>query len=149
MEGERGNIFFLKLSKELSKDYLNLSIEFKHNGFTVIPVQLKTLLEQTKKHKRIDLVILIRNTQEYKYYMKHVRHNLKYFIRNGKVNMFVAASFLNVNDAALMRKDQYFFVKLPVKTADFCEMVADTLELKDRHSLRWPGGVVPRMTLSS
>ena len=48
-------------------------------------------------------------------------------MRSERVNVCIASSFYSVNDPALMRKNFYHYVRLPVKVEKFCNMVNDEL----------------------
>ena len=141
-------IFYLKLNKELPSEYIALDQTFKQSKKSLIPIGLKALLECTKKYQKIHVVIVVRNYQEYKYYVKNVKKILAYFMRTERVHLYIASSFAAVNDPGIMKRDYYNFTKLPVQLNSFCDVVSKMVDISGVQTHHWPGGKRPRMTLA-
>lgn len=134
-------VFYLKLSPNLSSEYLHIATEFQAQGKKMIPVGINTLLECIRHRNKIDLVIIVRTMEELNRFHGKCKKILKLLIRTGRMNMYVASSFSSVNDPKLMRKDAYHFVKLPVRIDFFCNLVTSSLKRKKERPQLWPGGV--------
>ena len=142
-------IFYLKLSKKLSKDYFLIDQKLKETGRSLVPITLKSLLECTKKYKSIHLVIVVKSINELSYFEHRIKKTMKYLMMTGKVHVYIASSFGAVNDPSIMKRDYYNFMKLPVEIDYFCNSVSKTIDLHDSKVNLWPGGASPKMTLAS
>ena len=67
-------VFYLKLTKNLPKDYIKLNSEFHKRDKSLIPISISNLLECTKNSSKVELVIVIRNSEELRYFYKKVRN---------------------------------------------------------------------------
>ena len=148
MEEREHWIFYLKLTKDLPKEFLALDLEFKKSKKSLIPVSLKTLLDCTRKNKSIHVLVVVKNYQEYRYFHKRVKKIMKYLMITERVNLYVAASFSMVNDPSIMKRNFYHFVKLPVLTREFCGSISQMVDSKEAQLNSWPGGVTPRLSLA-
>ncbi|MBT4790402.1 MAG: hypothetical protein HON90_02430 [Halobacteriovoraceae bacterium] len=142
-------IFYLKLTKELSKDYFILDQKLKQSDKSLVPVTMKSLLESTKKYKSIHVVIVVKSFQEFRYFNKKVKKMMKYLMMTERVHIYIASSFVAMNDPSIMKRDFYNFMKLPVSIDLFCHSIARTIDLRDKQANIWPGGASPKMTIAS
>lgn len=140
METNETWIFYLKLQKALPKKYFRLDQEFKRFGKSLVPVTIKSIGDLIKKNKKIHLMIVVRNLDEYRYFNSKVKKILKFLVRTGRVNLYVTASFSAVNDNSIMRRDFYFFMKLPVSYEFLCQSVTRVIDSNELHAHKWPGG---------
>lgn len=148
MEPKEHWIFYLKLNKDLPREYLALDTEFKKHGKSLIPITLSTLLETTKSKKSIYVLIVVRNSTELKYFQAKIKKVMKYFMKTERVHLYIASSFQTINDPSIMKKDYYNFVRLPVQIEEFCGKVAKNIEIQEGQVFTWPGGKSPRMSLA-
>ena len=148
MEAQEHWIFYLKLTRDLPREFLLLDHEFKKNRKSLIPVTLKTLLECTRKNKSIHVLIVVKSFGEYRYFHHKVKKILKYLMRTEKVNLYVASSFGIVNDPSIMKRNYYEFIKLPVNLKQFCGSISELIDSKEMQYNSWPGGVRPRLSLA-
>ena len=133
-------IFYLKLTKELKEDYLLLDTEFKKTGKSLVPVNLTTLVDSVRRGQEANLIIVIKSKSELRFFQRRVQKIFKFLMRSERVNVFIASSFYSVNDPALMRKNFYHYVRLPVRVEKFCNMVNDELINVETNKEYWPGG---------
>ena len=149
METNKHWIFYLKMKRNLSDDYLYLDDEFKKHNKSLIPVNIKDLTEYAQKTKSVHVLIVVRNQQEYQYFMKKVQKLLKYMLLTDKVHIYVASSYRSVNDHSIMKRDYFHFVKLPVKISHFCESISEMIDHSESRINSWPGGRRPRLSLAA
>jgi hypothetical protein len=149
MEHKEHWIFYLKLKKNLSEEFLYIDREFKEKNKSLIPIGLKGLLNGIKNYKSIHVMVVIRNYQELRYFETKVKKIMKYVLRTEKVHLYVASSFNSVNDVTVMKKNHYNFIKLPVSTEYLCGSISRSIDIKETHVDTWPGGSQPRMRLGS
>jgi hypothetical protein len=148
MEAREHWIFYLKLTKDLPEEYISLDQKFKKSNKSLIPVTLKSLLECTKKSKSIHVLIVVKSYQEYKYFTKKVKKIMKYLMMTERVHLYIASSFVAINDPSIMKRDYYNFAKLPIKMDTYCQSVSHMIDAKESQVHNWPGGVRPRMSLT-
>lgn len=141
-------IFYLKLTKDLPEEYFSLDQTFKKTNKSLIPINIKTLLECTKKNTDMHVLIVIKSYREYRYFMKRVKKIMKYLMMTERVHLYIASSFTTVNDPAIMKRNYYNFVKLPVHMESFCGSVSKMIDSKENQAHHWPGGIRPRMGLA-
>lgn len=150
MQAREHWIFYLKLSKNLNEDFFLLDQSFKETNKTLIPINLKNLLECTRNHNSsYHVVIVIKSRSDLKYYDKRIKKILKLLIRSGRVSAYIASSFSSVNDTTVLKRSQYSFVKLPIGLSDFCLSVSNTIDIKESQLHKWPGGIAPKMSIAS
>ena len=142
-------IFYLKLSKDLPEEYLKLAQEFRKTNKTLVPITLKTLLEHAKKNNSMHVLFLVRSISEFNYFNHKVKKVLKYLMIGRRVHLYIGSSFSSVNDSTIMRRDFYYFSKLPVSVSKFCNAVSIEVDRKETTILKWPGGIRPRLSLAS
>lgn len=148
MEGNDNWIFYLKLQRELPREYFLIDQQFKQSAKSLVPVGIKGLTEMVKKSRRVHVLIVIKNLDEYKYFTKNVKKVMKFLVRTGRVNLYIASSFNGVNDTAIMRRDYYHYMKLPVSYKYLCGHVSTTVDMKEQNSFKWPGGVRSQFKLT-
>ncbi|MBD65229.1 MAG: hypothetical protein CME62_08480 [Halobacteriovoraceae bacterium] len=141
MEEQNNWVYYLKLQKDLTDEFLTLDSKIKQNGKSLIPVTLGTLQEIVHDQSSLHLIIVIRTMREYSYFNRKVKKIMKYYIRSGKVSLYIASSFNGVNDTAIMKRDFYNFVKLPVSYKYLANMVSDMVDVKEFGVEKWPGGL--------
>ena len=86
-------IFYLKMQKNLPMEYFSLDQRFKEYGKTLIPMEMKSLLDIIKKSPSVHVLIVIRSMDEYKYFRKRIKKIMKLLIRSGKVHLYMVSSF--------------------------------------------------------
>lgn len=133
-------IFFLKLGRELPKDFFALDQQFKANGKTLIPVGLKTMSSLLSEREDVHILIVVKSVQEYIYFHKRVKKVMKYMVRSGKVYLYIASSFNKMIDSEIMRRNHYNFLKLPVTINYLCGSISKTIDMKNSGQSLWPGG---------
>lgn len=148
MESKEHWIFYLKLQKDLPKEYLVLDNHFKSRNKSLIPISIKGLLDCAKTYKSIHLLIVIKSYKELRYFDVKVKKLLKYLMRTDKINIYVTSSFSVVNDSTVMKRDKYNFIKLPVSVDYFCGSVSRMIDIKEARLHEWPGGAVPKLKLA-
>ncbi len=148
MEAREHWIFYLKLTKNLTRDFISLDAEFKQHNKTLIPIGLRSLLECTRKRKSIHVLIVIRSYREYRYYHKKVKKLMKYMMRTDKVHLYFASSFQLAHDPSILKRNHYEFVSLPVHMEKFCTRISELVDIKEQRFNSWPGGVRPRLSLA-
>ncbi len=149
MEANEHWIFYLKLTKDLPREYIRLDQQFKKSNKSLIPITLKGLLECVSKRKAIHVLIVIKSRSELSYYHNKVTRILKYLMRAGNIHLYIASSFDSVNDPSVMKRNFYNFAKLPVDIDYFCYSVSSMIDIKVSPVNRWPGGKKPRMSLAA
>lgn len=140
MESKESWIFYLKLQKELPKEYFRLDQELKMYGKSLVPMTIRSLGESIKKSKKIHVLIVVRNLDEFRYFNSKVKKILKFMVRTGRVSLYVTSSFNAVNDTTIMRRDFYYFMKLPVSYSFLCQSIAKVVDSNDANAYKWPGG---------
>ena len=78
MEANDHWIFYLKLTRDLPREYIRLDHEFKKSNKSLIPVTMKGLLDFVSRKKKIHVLIVVRSRKELAYYHKKVTKILKY-----------------------------------------------------------------------
>ena len=149
MEVQEQWVYYLKLQKTLPPEFLIVDQKLKTNLKSLVPISIKGLVEASKQGKSLHVVIVIRTVDELRYFNKSVKKYMKFLIRTGKVNIYIASSFSGINDSSIMRRDFYHFVKLPISTDYFCNSVSRTIDIKESKSHKWPGGMRSKFQLSS
>lgn len=147
MENREQWVFFLKLSRELPKEFFTLDQHFKSSGKSLVPVGLKALGSMLSQGGNIHVMIVIKNIDEYRYFKNRVVKILKYLMRSDKVHLYVASSFSSVNDNQIMRKDHYSFIKIPVATSYLCGSISSMIDMRTIGGSKWPGGVRSKFQL--
>ena len=148
MEDQGQWVFFLKLSKELPSEYVTLSTEFHNRGKTLIPIALRSLLDCIKETSNVDIVLVVKSSQDLRYFNRRIKKIVKYLIRTGRVNLYIASSFTEVNDPTIMKKDYYYFAKLPVSYSFLCDSISRIIDVREKQMKKWPGGDRPRLQLA-
>lgn len=138
MENREQWVFYLKLARELPKEFFSLDQSFKASGKSLVPVGLKALSTMLSQGGSIHVLIVIKNIDEYKFFKTRVVKMLKYLMRSDKVYLYVASSFSSVNDNQIMRKDHYSFIKIPVATSYLCGSISNMIDARITGSLSWP-----------
>ena len=135
-------IYFLKLTPTLSSDYLVLDRKFKSFGKSLVPIGLKNLLCSVPSTGYVNIFIVIKNVEEFRFYQKRVVKILKYLLRTEKVRVYIASSFSNDVDFHLIKKDQYNYIKIPVSFEYLCGSISKSIDLsRNKGHARWPGGI--------
>lgn len=140
MEDKEQWLFYLKLTKNLDKDYLRLSQEFTARDKSLIPITIGNLLECTKKTKTIHLMIVIKSVNEYEYFHKRAKKIIKYLVQAGKVHVYIASSFTPAHNTVIMKKDHYNFMRLPVPYKNLCDGISHMIDAREKKYAKWPGG---------
>ncbi len=148
MENQDQWIFFLKLGRELPKDFFALDQQFKNHQKSLIPIGLKTMSSLFSETQEVHILIIVRSMQEYIYFHKRVKKIMKYMVRSGKVHLYVASSFNKMIDSEIMRKNHYNFLKLPVTLNYLCGSISKTIDMKHSGQNFWPGGVTSKFPLA-
>lgn len=148
MSGGYEWIFYLKLTKNLSREFFFLDQELKRTGKTLIPVGMKTLLEYVKRSHTTHVIILVKSVQELEYFNRKVRKPMRILMASRRVHLYCGSSFLAINDPGLMKRDYYYFAKLPVHTSSFCQAISCEIDRKETSVLKWPGGTRPRLSIT-
>lgn len=148
MNGTDQWVFYLKLTKNLPKEFVYIDQELKKSGKTLVPIGLKTLLEHVKRNSSTHVMILVRSISEFEYFNRKIRKSMKLLMANRRVHLYIGSSFSTVNDPNLMRRDHYYYAKLPVEIAGFCQAVGYEIDRKETSMLKWPGGVRPRLSIA-
>ncbi len=134
-------IFYLKLNKNLPEHFFDLDLEFKKNGFTLIPVTISELLTVTKGEGNFHVVATVTGMSEATHYTKKVKKVFKMLLRSGRMHSYIASSFKFVDETAQYGKTgQYHFVPLPVSMKYFCDTISKIIKSKDNKTRKWPGG---------
>lgn len=141
MENKEQWVFFLKLSRELPREFFTLDQQFKSGNKSLVPVGLNALSSMVAGRKSIHVMIVVKNVSEYIYFKTRVVKILKYLMRSDKVYLYVASSFSNVNDNQIMRKDYYNFIKIPVATSYLCGSISNMIDMRESGGYKWPGGL--------
>lgn len=141
MENREQWVFFLKLSRELPREFFALDQQFKACNKSLVPVGLKSLSSMVTGNKSVHVMIIVKNVAEYKYFKTRVIKILKYLMRTDKVYLYVSSSFSSVNDNQIMRKDHYNFIKIPVATSYLCGSISNMIDMRDTGGYKWPGGL--------
>ena len=148
MEAKAHWIFYLRLQRDLPREYFLVDQKFKNNFKSLVPITIRGLSESVKSSKRVHVLIVIKTMDEYRYFNKHVKKIMKFLVRTGKVHLYIASSFNGVNDTAIMRRDHYNFMKLPVTFEHLCESVSQMIDTKELSSHQWPGGIRSKFKLT-
>lgn len=141
-------IFYLKLNRDLPREYVALDQSFKVHGKSLVPVGIKGLLDMASKNTSVHIVLYVKTFADLDYFNRRVKRILKYLMRNHMVNLYIASSFGAVNDGTLLKREQFNFAKLPVRMNTFCESVSSMMDLKESEYFKWPGGKRPKMSLA-
>src|SRR5690606_34413117 len=112
------------------------------------PITLRGLTDAVQNSKRVHVLIVIRNLDEYRYFNRNVKKIMKYLVRTGRVHLYVASSFNGVNDTVIMRRDFYNFMKLPVTYDHLCNSISQMIDIKELSSHQWPGGIRSKFKLT-
>ena len=139
-------IFYLKLTPNLSENYLSLDKHFKQYGYNLIPVSFPNMLELIKANETFHVIVVVSSRKEANYYMKHVSRSIRNLLRFNKVNLFTASSFSFINESSkLTYRGNYDFFPLPMRTADLCDKILVKVLDSAVENYAWPGGKRPRM----
>jgi len=141
-------IFYLKLQKELPREYFSVDQNFKQHYKSLVPITMRGLTDTVKNSKRVHVLIVIRNLDEYRYFNRNVKKIMKFLVRTGRVHLYIASSFNGVNDTAIMRRDFYNFMKLPVTFDHLCGSISQMVDSKELSSQKWPGGIRSQFKLT-
>lgn len=147
MENREQWVFYLKMSRDLPKEFFSLDQHFKASGKSLVPVGLKALSSMLSQGGNIHVMIVIKNIDEYRFFKSRVVKILKYLMRSDKVFLYVASSFSNVNDNQIMRKGHYSYIKIPVATPYLCGSISKMINMKTSNTYQWPGGVKSKFQL--
>lgn len=142
-------VFYLKLTRELPREFILMDQQFKKSGKTLIPIGIKVLLEHVRKNSSTHVLILIRSIGEYTYFKQKVGKAMKFLMMGRRVHLYIASSFSSVNDPSVMKRDYYYFAKLPIGITSFCNAVSHEVDRKETSMLKWPGGIRPRVSIAS
>ena len=142
-------IFYLKLRKELSDDFLLLDQHFKLHGKSLVPIGLKAFLDSIKHGQTANVLIVVKSIDEFKYFHRKIKKVLRFVMRSDRVRIYMLSSFSLVNDPSIMKGNQYSYFPLPVQLTQFSEEVCKDIDYNENVSLTWPGGVRPKLTLAS
>ena len=150
MNNEEQWIFFLQLERNLPKEFFDLDSQFKMNGKSLVPIGMKTLSSVVaSSQENIHVFIMIKSVRDYFFFEKRIKKMMKYIVRSGRVNIYVASSFNKMIDSDIMKKDHYNFLKLPVSMNYLCGSISRTIDLKNsRTTQKWPGGVKSKIELA-
>ncbi len=148
MDARDNWIYFLKLSRELPREYIHLDQAMKVHQKSLVPVTLKGLIETSSKSGAVHIIVYIHSLNELRYFNRRANKILKYLMKNSRVNIYIASSFSQVGDGSILKRKQYNFVKLPVSRSEFCSNVAHMIEMRENELYKWPGGKSPRMSLA-
>ena len=148
MENREQWVFFLKLTRDLPRDFFSLDQHFKSSSKSLVPVGLKALSSMLSQSGNIHVLIVIKNIEEYKFFKTRVVKILKYLMRSDKIYLYVASSFSSVNDNQIMRKDHYSFIKIPVATPYLCGSIANMIDMRTNGARQWPGGYKSKFQLA-
>lgn len=149
METKEHWIYYLKLTRELPREYFDLDQQFKQTNKSLVPITLRGLLEFVNKNKKIHVLIIVRTTSEVSYFHRRVKKIMKYLMKTGNCHLYIGSTFSSVNDPGIMRRELYSFAKLPVKMENFCQSISHMIDVKESNIQRWPGGTAPRLSLAS
>lgn len=141
MDNKEQWVFFLKLSKDLPKEFFTLDQQFKASSKSLVPVGLSSLSSMVSSGRRIHVMVIVRNVSEYNYFKLRVVKILKYLMRSDKIYLYVASSFSSINENQIMRKDHYNFIKIPVATSFLCGSISNMIDMRDTGGYKWPGGL--------
>ena len=142
-------VFYLKLSKELPESFFALDQHFKRYGKSLVPISLKTLLEQSRKSNSLHVVLVLQSLKDLKYYNKKVKKAVKMLMINRRLHLYIASSFSSVLDSSFLRRGFYTFDKLPLLSVSFVKNTSYEIDRKETSMLRWPGGIRPRLSIAS
>lgn len=142
-------VFYLKLSKELPESFFALDQHFKRYGKSLVPISLKTLLEQSRKSNSLHVVLVLQSVKDLKYYNKKVKKAVKMLMINRRLHLYIASSFSSVLDSSFLRRGFYTFDKLPLLSVSFVKNTSYEIDRKETSMLRWPGGIRPRLSIAS
>lgn len=142
-------IFYLKLTKDLPPEYLRLDHEFKKTNKVLVPINLKTLMEHAKKNTNLHVLFLVKSISEYNYFNNKVKKVLKFLLIGRRVHLYIGSSFSAVNDSSIMKRDYYYYARLPVAINKFCQAVRYEIDRKETTILKWPGGIRPKFSFVS
>ena len=148
MDANDNWIYFLKLSRDLPREYILLDQELKKFNKSLVPVTLKGLLETSSKAAGVHIVVYVHSLDELRYFNRRANKILKYLLKNSLVNIYVASSFSELGDGSILKRNQYNFIRLPVSRKKFCESVSGMIDIVESDHLKWPGGTGPRMSLA-
>lgn len=141
MEATDNWVFFLKLSKDLPRQYFRLDSEFKKAGITLIPVSLSDLLNILKGEQRPQVICLVQNITHFRYMHKKGQKVLTMLVRNDKIDLYVLSSFTCLNKTAELKgRSNYFYLGLPVPLRRCCAMIIAAIVNKWRYGHNWIGG---------
>ena len=142
-------VFYLKLSKELPESFFALDQHFKRYGKSLVPISLKTLLEQGRKSNSLHVVLVLQSVKDLKYYNKKVKKAVKMLMISRRLPLYIASSFSSVLDSSFLRRGFYTFDKLPLLSVSFVKNTSYEIDRKETSMLRWPGGIRPRLSIAS
>ena len=142
-------IYFLKLTRELPREYILLDQELKTHNKSLVPVTLKGLLETASKVSGVHIVVYVHSIEELRYFNRRANKILKYLLKTSQVNLYIASSFSQLGDGSILKRNQYNFIRLPISRKKFCENVSGMIDIVENDHLKWPGGTGPRMSLAS
>lgn len=142
-------VFYLKLSKELPESFFALDQHFKRYGKSLVPISLKTLLEQSRKSNSLHVVLVLQSLKDLKYYNKKVKKAVKMLMISRRLHLYIASSFSSVLDSSFLRRGFYTFDKLPLLSVSFVKNTSYEIDRKETSMLRWPGGIRPRLSIAS
>lgn len=142
-------VFYLKMGRELPRDYFSIDQHFKSMSKSLVPVGLKSLSTMVSQEKNVHVLIVIKNMDDYRFFKRRVIKILKYLMRSDRFYLYVASSFSSVNNNQLMRKDHYNFIKIPVATSYLCGSVSNMIDMKTSGGLKWPGGYRSKFKLAN
>ena len=141
MESNDNWVFFLKLSKQLPRQYFNLDREFKKAGLTLVPITLSDLLQILKGEDRPQVICFVQNIYHFRFMYKRGQKVLTMLTRNDKIDLYILSSFSCLNQTAELKgRSNYFYLTLPVPLRKCCAIIASTIINKWRFGHTWVGG---------
>lgn len=147
MEAQEHWIYYLKLQRDLPREYLVLNRSFREKNKTLIPITISGLLDCAKVYKSLHVVVVIKSYRDFRYFDSRVKKLVKLLIRSGKVNIYLASSFSLINDSTIMKRDYYNFIKLPASMDFLCGSISRMVEIKESQLHLWPGRIPAKVQL--
>lgn len=143
-------IFYLVLEDNLPSTFYFFDYYFKELGYILLPVKIDQLqaLASASEQSQIVVISSVKSSREIRIFNERIRGLLKYILKSKKIDFFLMSSFSQLNDIKFYyQRKNYHFIKYPF---DARKLTFELMNfVKSKTSTRWPGGVRPKVGISS
>lgn len=134
-------IFVLTFNNKLPEGYSKLSNHFAGHGISLVPIEFDQYMEFFKSFNHINLLVMENGFQQKKWFRKYFRGHFEFAVKNKVLTLHHISSFSEVRFRnGYERFYNYHHYKLPLKTHELVDDIAQKYYTKKHGYQKWPGG---------